>query len=72
MVDENILRQAIASVEMEGFEINEEGTNIIRKIINGEIDFKQFLNDCKAGNLDWYFKSEENIQNESKDKELTT
>lgn len=72
MVNEDMLRQAIASVEMEGFNVDEKGVSIIRKIINGEIDFKQFLNDCKAGHLDWYFKSEEHIQNESKDKEPTT
>lgn len=71
MVNERLLKQAIASVEMEGFTFKEEDVNIIRKLLNGEIDFKRFLDDCKQGNFKRYCNAEEGVQNESKVEDYT-
>lgn len=48
------LKQAIASVEMEGFRFSEKDKKLCEKLVSGEIPYAKFLADCKAGKFKAY------------------
>ena len=51
------LRQAVASVEMEGFKMTDKKKQLCEKLLTGAIPYDRFLADCKAGKLSAYLGS---------------
>ena len=50
----NTLEQAIASVEMEGFNFTQKDKDICKALASGEISLSKFIEDCKAGKFRSY------------------
>ena len=48
------LRQAIASVEMEGFTMTDKKKKLCERLLTGSLPMDKFLADCKAGKLTAY------------------
>ena len=51
------LRQAVASVEMEGFKMTVKKKQLCEKWLTGSICYDKFLDDCKEGKLSAYLGS---------------
>ena len=55
-IPEEVINNAVASVEMEGFTITERHKDIALKLATGKLSYEQFLADCKSGKFDLYMR----------------
>lgn len=50
----NTLEQAIASVEMEGFNFTQKDKDLCKALASSELSLSKFIEDCKAGKFSPY------------------